>query len=139
MSRAAEALPDLPVKPGDEWHTSIEMEDKFFEASVQLLGYTDYNDHEVAIFSMKGDLNMDKVMNTVGKEMDSSIMDVLDGISFSDATMTSIFYWDNKDNFARFNKVDVMMTMEMPNPVDNTSTLKIPIVANSKIWMDADI
>jgi len=153
MSRMTSALPsDEEIAPGDEWDfDELELDGAIsYSGTGSLVGYRDHKGHDVAVIVLEGgfDLDLKKLGDALPDlkedekaegENDATVgavAEVLANVQISSGKMTCTLYWDNKDNLIRWMEVTQTMVMTMPNPLDGTNTLDIPIEQVIKTSLD---
>jgi hypothetical protein len=60
----------------------------------------------------------------------------LSGIAIHDAVIKSTMFWDNTAKLMRWSQSNQTMIMDMPNPLDETSTVTSYIATNTTVTMD---
>jgi len=148
ITRLAKALPDGPVKPGDSWEVLSVLMDGIGSVSgtASLLGYQLFEQHDVAVIEFEGkiDIDMDAVIALIGGLMpgdDDTAGDVQttgtsSGIAIHDGVIKSTMFWDNTAKLMRWSQSNQTMIMDMPNPLDETSTVTSLIATNTTVTMD---
>jgi len=136
MNRMAEALPDSPVEPGDDWNFEMQMEEMYGGSAV-LLGYLDYDNSDCAVIKLDGILDissdqMDAIGNAIGDQVDddevkAQIENIYGGMGVNNGSMSGIMYWDHKNNIPRFSHSTFQFDVTMNDPVDPTKTITVPV------------
>lgn len=123
ISRMMQAIPDYPVKAGDEWTFQMDA-GLLFETKAQLLGYVDYDGNDCAVISMTGDFqgSLDDTISVT----DDEVMNMLKSTNIEEGTMTSVLFWDNEMSISRWSSIEMDYVISMPNPIDELQTLVIP-------------
>jgi hypothetical protein len=139
ISRAAEALPpsDQLVQPSDNWDfDGMNMNGFAFSGSSSLLGYTNYDGHDVAVIKFEGAFDIDYQEIMDGLVDDDKLNEVMSGLMVKDGQMTGWIYWDKDSSFARWSYTEMSMTMEMKNPMGGDDEfIDIPSTIQSESYV----
>lgn len=116
-SRIAQYLPFGSKKPGDVWDISIKSDGFDYDGSVQLLGYTTYENVDCAVFDSTAVLSLDKIQSMDDVYVDDAIEEMIESLSIKNGSIESIVLWDVENHFPRYQSSILSMTMEMENPM----------------------
>ena len=133
MTRLDKALPIGPVKPGDSWEVNSDLNGLgSFTGTAMLSGYKLYKNHDVAVIHLTGKLEIDfgDILSLLGTS-DAEL-----GVTFQDAEIKGLMFWDNSAKLMRWSQSNQTMVLEMPDPMDEDTTLKIPITQNITAIID---
>jgi hypothetical protein len=146
LTRLAKALPDGPVKPGDSWEVLSVLMDGIGSVSgtATLLGYQLFEQHDVAVIEFEGtiDIDMDAATALIGglmpgaDDMSGDVQTTSSGIAVHDAVIKSKMFWDNTAKLMCWSQSNQTMIMDMPNPLDETSTVTAFVATNTTVTMD---
>ena len=132
-SRMAQALPFKAVKPNDSWKVSMNFKEERYDGTVTLLGYTDYDGVDVAVFKLSATVSLD--LGQVAGEMGGEVGELLTGTTIKDGKVEGFMYWDPEYHFPRWTSQTIEMTIEMPNPLDADEMFEIPTVEKVVMYM----
>jgi len=136
VTRLAKILPENLVKPGDTWEVFSDLDGLgSVSGTASLLGYQQYDEHDVAVIQLEATLEINlNDISGIGDLMGSN--NSSDGIIIHNASLNSLMFWDNTDKIIRWSQSNQTMIMEMPNPMDEGSTIVVPITQNITVAMD---
>lgn len=133
MTRLDKALPEGPVKPGDSWDVTSDLNGLgSITGMATLSGYRLYQNHDVAVIQLDGKLEINS--NAILGALDPSDADP--SITFHDAEIKALMFWDNSAKLMRWSQSNQTMVMEMPNPMDEKATFKVPVSQNITVMID---
>jgi len=138
-SRLLEFLPEHSVRVNDTWDSSVDMGDfGAFEGTSKFVGFKDLDGHSCAVVESSGILTIDfsKATSLLGDGMDALFEDL--HVRVADSTLNATVYWDEEHKISRLSETGVTMTIVMDDPIDSSTTTRIPIKETITITTDLE-
>ena len=124
---------DGAIQPGDTWDSSIDMgEVGLYDGTGTLLGYREVDGVDCAVFSNEGSFHIDyeNIVSAIFGKNNNMFGELFKDVNISDASMTTLVYYEYETNLVRWSKTSQLIVMEMPDPMDDSKKMSIPLEQN---------